>query len=679
MSAQIHLNSNRTDCVHDFVFPTLLFAALGAMTWAVRGTAGASAMNAHIASGLTWGAAWWYLAHDPAGRQSRRYASGWIVFALTVGFALAGNRGWVQWANFFEGHLITNRAHNQWVPISRSFGFLWMFLAGAGWAGLPACFLAWCGERRPLRAWEWTVRLACGMGAGYLAWRLYIRVPEVFLPQFTAIKARYLDFQSNPDLGRLYRDNGATLRHIGYCVGFLLFEAVRKDWKNVVLISSVSLLNGVGWAICQNWKWAVHLWHNANFNFWRCWECCGGISIGVAFGVAYFLVNRTETAAQQSQRNEATAALSPRGTWLLGAGLLLLLGWTDFWPAVTDLRQRFAPSAPGGSANWGSIRIGAAVTCLVAALAHRLLAGRVTEDGERIRAKLASLERWTELLLMIVLGWFLSTEVNAGFGDGVRPQFSPKSLAPGDIYFFLVFAYCCYRIVGGWLGRGESQSSRGTADLDWLTTYLALTTILLAGIGVHLTTRWHAPIWYGVVAAAYAIGYYLLTRRTQNDSDAGATAEPTVGDPNLERWALFLGLLYGLGLSLRKTLKGGAFVYFGNENAWDRRLWNWVAVGMLVCMTAGAICLLIRRLPRNFGGDRFPCAAAIVWLVLIAENVVAQVVTGPVFGPGRAWNDFMFNLLYLILFAISGVIVYHYQLLKSGRMRVHIDTSGAQD
>ena len=72
------------------------------------------------------------------------------------------------------------------------------------------------------------------MGAGYLAWRLYVRFPDVFLPQYTAIKARYFDFQSNPDLARLYRDNGATLRHIGYCIGFLLFEAVRRDWKNVL-------------------------------------------------------------------------------------------------------------------------------------------------------------------------------------------------------------------------------------------------------------------------------------------------------------------------------------------------------------------------------------------------------------------------------------------------------------
>ena len=75
---------------------------------------------------------------------------------------------------------------------------------------------------------------------------------------------------------------------------------------------------------------------------------------------------------------------------------------------------------------------------------------------------------------MIVLGGFLCGEVNAGFGDGVRPQFSPNSLGPGDVYFFIVFAYCCYRVIAGWLGRGESQSARGSADLDWLTTYRRL-------------------------------------------------------------------------------------------------------------------------------------------------------------------------------------------------------------
>jgi hypothetical protein len=51
--------------------------------------------------------------------------------------------------------------------------------------------------------------------------------------------------------------------------------------------------------------------------------------------------------------------------------------------------------------------------------------------------------------------------------------------------------------------------------------------------------------------------------------------------------------------------------------------------------------------------------------VLLAQNVMAQVVTGPVFGPGASWNNFMFNLLYVLLFALTAVVVYHFQFVKS--------------
>jgi len=87
--------NSRQDLAHDFVLPTLLFAVLGAMTWAVRGCAGAGGMNAHVAPGLTWGAAWWFLARDRGSEQSRRYSSGWILLALAVGFAIACVRGWM--------------------------------------------------------------------------------------------------------------------------------------------------------------------------------------------------------------------------------------------------------------------------------------------------------------------------------------------------------------------------------------------------------------------------------------------------------------------------------------------------------------------------------------------------------------------------------------------------------
>ena len=77
--------SPRRDLLHDLVLPTLLFVALGGMTWAVRGCAGFGAWKGCVFAGVTWGAAWWYLAHDPRKEQSRRYASAWIVVALTFG------------------------------------------------------------------------------------------------------------------------------------------------------------------------------------------------------------------------------------------------------------------------------------------------------------------------------------------------------------------------------------------------------------------------------------------------------------------------------------------------------------------------------------------------------------------------------------------------------------------
>src|SRR6266550_929146 len=86
-------SKNRHGLTHDLILPTLLFAALGGMTWAVRGCSGFGAVAGCIFAGVTWGAAWWFIAQDPRREQSRRYTSGWIILALTVGIGLSGARG----------------------------------------------------------------------------------------------------------------------------------------------------------------------------------------------------------------------------------------------------------------------------------------------------------------------------------------------------------------------------------------------------------------------------------------------------------------------------------------------------------------------------------------------------------------------------------------------------------
>jgi len=423
----------------DFVLPTLLFASLGAMTWAVRGCSGYGGMAGCLFAGVTWGAAWWFIARDPGPIQSRPYASGWIILALAVGIAVSGSRGWMQWPSFFEGRLQTNTPQGEFVSISRGYGFVWLFIAGVPWAGIGACLLAWCASGRGFRGRDWMLRLMCAFGAAFLARLLFDHLPEVFLPLYQSLSVQYADLSANPNLRRLINDNRNAIMHLGFYFVCLGFEMARRDWKNVILISAVGVLNGIGWALLQNWKWATAFWPGANFNFWRCWESSAGISIGVAYGVAYYLVN-----------------------------------------------QRVAEKERAGPA------------------------------------------------------------------------------------------------------------------------------------------------------------------RTNNPN------------PNLERFGVYLGLLLGLGLSIRSGLKGYANIYLGNEGYWNNILWKIIGPLLAAGLIAALARVRLRPVPSGYDGDVFPHAYGMIWGVLIIQNVLAQLVTGP----WSAWNEVAFSLYYVLLFAISAVIIHHFHYSK---------------
>ncbi len=501
--------TRRGDFAHDLFLPVLLFAALGGMTWAVRGCSGFGALDGCVFAGVTWGAAWWFIARDPSGQQSRRYASGWIILALTVGIGLSGARGWMQWPSFFNGRLQTNTPAGQWVPIPRIHGFIWLFIAGVPWAGIGACLLAWCGSGRPTRAWQWALRLACGFAVSYLALALFNHFPEFFLPLYKSLKAQYMDFESNPNLRRLTNDNRAAIRHLGLYLGFLLFEAGRKDWKNVKLILTVGVVNGLGWALCQNWQWAAWIWPGVGFNFWRCWESSGGISIGIAYGLAYFLVNRRMSEEEQA---------------LQGTGL-----------------------------------------------------------------------------------------------------------------------------------------ANGQLNFEWLVVYFGLLSAVSSFFFEALHGSW-GVVYFGL-AGAFGVVYYMLPRKLPDKRSAGPAGSRE--DPNLERLGAYLGLLLGLGMSIRNGLKGWFNIYKGNEKYWDGILWNIAGPLLLLSLLAILTSLLVQPLPRGFQGNAFPNAYRLMWLVLIVQNVIAQLITGPL----SSWPEVAFSIYYLLLFFISATILFHYHYVKVSEVK----------
>ncbi len=580
----------RYDLTHDLFLPTLLFMALGGMTWAVRGCSGFGAAPGCIFAGVMWGAAWWYLAYEPTGEPSRRYSSAWIVLAMTLAFGFSGTRGWMQWPSFFEGRMDTNVKEGEWIPISRGYGFLWLFIAGVPWAGLGACALAWCGSAKETRVWHWILRIAFGMGGAYLARYLYDKYPAFFLPMYEQFESRYKDLETNPNLGRLIGDCGSALTHMGYYIGFLLFEIIRRDGKNVVLIVTVGGLNGAGWAACQNWKWAKNVWPSANFNFWRCWESSGGLSIGLALGIAYFLVNRRMTDKEREVVSQQRELLGPNFEWfLVFCGLIAYL--STFLSAIT---ARWSPHY---------------LTVLYLFAAAYYLGYRKSPTEGR---KGAGILGWTTVLwsLLFVAGSYV-------------PWLTRTLQKP----------------YGAFQSRISEISEQHFPELGRLLVRYGL--------------------YYNLAIFTLVLAWFLLCRKRFDAEKAAGT--PRDGDPNLERLGLYLGLLAGLGLSIRNGAKGWFNLYRGNEGYWNVQLWKYAGPTFLVCLVLISGCILLRPRRQSGAGTRFPHAYGAFWLVLIVQNAIAQLVTGP----WTEWNEVAFSIYYMLLFFIPAVIAVHYCMLKS--------------
>ncbi len=154
------------------------------------------------------------------------------------------------------------------------------------------------------------------------------RIRNIFCLSTARLNRGTTTLRPIPTCARLANDCTAAFEHLGYYLGFLLYEFIRRDWKNAVLILTVGLVNGTGWALCQNWNWAHEVWPKASFNFWRCWESSGGISIGIAYGIAYFLVNRRMSERERAIVASQRAVAGPNFEWLLVfLGLAVFVGY----------------------------------------------------------------------------------------------------------------------------------------------------------------------------------------------------------------------------------------------------------------------------------------------------------------------------------------------------------------
>jgi hypothetical protein len=311
--------------------------------------------------------------------------------------------------------------------------------------------------------------------------------------------------------------------------------------------------------------------------------------------------------------------------------------------------------------------------------------------SDRERSLVASQEaiagpnfKW--LLIYMGLAWFLSQRLGSQMPalrvdrvgaatPGLLGLFVPfQRIGWGNIYFTIVILfgvayYFLYRGTEGdkppprwWLIEMAANVELGALGLAAaLIAPLFWPALVSQVVGfVGLLTRspqTTGAIYLGLVMAL-GIAWYVLRRPTFDEEKRRTT--PPGGDPNLERLGLYLGLLLGLGLSIRNGLKGWFNIYKGNEAYWSRALWQYLGPVYLVCLIAIVGWILFRPLPRSFRGRLFPHAYGLMWLVLIVQNVLAQLITGP---PTR-WNEMAFSIYYLLLFLLTGVIIFHFHGMK---------------
>jgi hypothetical protein len=206
----------------------------------------------------------------------------------------------------------------------------------------------------------------------------------------------------------------------------------------------------------------------------------------------------------------------------------------------------------------------------------------------------------------------------------------------------------------------RSQRKAGGEHIAQTPLFIPVTVVATAFSAAHLLPLGGTTLiipGYILSGIAFIAGVIWFLDHQSCEQSSVEQFRPAGTDLNLQQFALALGLITGLGLSIRNGAKGWFNIYIGNEDFWSAVLW-WIVGPLLVV----SLFLLIRRTLRQrhspCGGDISGVSATTAfWLVLIVQNVLGHLVTGP----PTQWNEVVFNIYYLLLFLITAVITVHYQ------------------
>src|SRR5271157_342002 len=272
--------------VNDLILPTILFVSAGFFGWAIRGTYGYGAIPGSTFAATCWAITWYFLSRSQAGQESntgRPYSSGWAVLAIILGIGIEGMHPWMQYSSWRRGLFpVTNSS--TFVPLDPAIGYIWWFVAAVPWAGTGAILLGWTASRHRCTITDWLLRIALGTAGLFIGLAIWAFAPQIILPDYQT--GLYANLSACYGCTKAIGDTGIAMAFMGLFLGFLTFEILKKEWRNVKLILIVGIVTGIWWMAFQALNIQVFAW--------RYWETTSGAGIGLAYGLGYYFCNKPE-------------------------------------------------------------------------------------------------------------------------------------------------------------------------------------------------------------------------------------------------------------------------------------------------------------------------------------------------------------------------------------------------
>lgn len=313
--------------VVEILLAMLLFGSIGAITWAIRGTAGWGGVDGTVVPGLMWAVLWYFLAFRK-GLDARG-----IVLWLGLGLAIGGELGYGQYVSWVRGNFYVGDGT---IAIEPWLGYFWFAMCGIGWAAPGGVILGWAlGKRVSTGAWVARVITLAILLVLLFAWPVMDWLGEMLLKTQSSI------IFPNADLGIYTAELGKHLSSTVYTntqnfavvvwwIMALILALFQRDKTTV--ITGLILGGGFGLGFMQSAMWVLGYVIAPDYiDWWKMWELNAGFNLGVLYALAFYWAIRHFDKAHHSETKTANHILSrtKRMEWhdtlfLASAGFVLL-------------------------------------------------------------------------------------------------------------------------------------------------------------------------------------------------------------------------------------------------------------------------------------------------------------------------------------------------------------------